>query len=331
MNRLYIFSAMVLAYSFLIFHFRGMVYPAQGFLIIQNSDTHSYKYPSFSLEFQEERLPSTLMTASDTPHMEPEEIFLPLSDRRYAEFYAIEMASHTEDVQFYQHHCRQGARILELGCGTGRIAKALLGDNRFVLGLDLSLPMLQQLSKGGPSPLSCVCMDMTAMAFRGNFDHIIIPHNTLNLLRDIHSIARCLQQSATLLSSAGSLLLQLHIPDKQLLAAGDRKIFQFQIFDLPNTHGKLIKETLRSFCHGTKEIHLEERYRLRQTGDISQRKDFKHSLRLAGFSMEQWCQLLRENSFTELSLFNADGSTPFQFDENSKVFIRARLPSKEQN
>lgn len=307
-----------------------MVYPAQEFLIIQNSITHSYKYPLFSPEFQEERLSSAFMTTSDTPHIEPEEIFLPLSDRRYAEFYAIEMDSHTEDIQFYQHHCRQGTRILELGCGTGRIAKALLGENRFVLGLDLSLAMLQQLSKEKHSPLSCVCMDMTAMAFRDNFDHIIIPHNTLNLLGDVNSIAKCLQQSAALLSPAGSLLLQLHIPVKQLLTAGNKKIFQFQLFDLPNNSGKLIKETLRSFCPKAKAIHLEERYRLRQTGTLSQRKDFKHSLSLASFSIEQWCQLLMKNGFSKLSLFGSDGSTPFQFGEDSKVFIRAKPASKEQ-
>lgn len=274
---------------------------------------------------------SNIMTAADAPHREPEEVFLPLSDRRYAEFYTIEMTQHTEDIQFYLKHSAKGEQILELGCGTGRIARALSNDHRTLLGLDLSFSMLQQLSQTPHNPLACVCMDMTTMAFRKKFDRILIPHNTLNLLRDNQLISRCLQQSAALLKPAGSLLLQLHIPNKELIAAGNKKIFQFKVLKLSNPQGKLIKETLLSFCKTTQEILLEERYRLRRPGRHCQRKDFKKTLRLAGFSLEQWLEILKTNGFSRLSVYGGDTTSPYQNGIDSKVFILARPAAKEKN
>lgn len=258
------------------------------------------------------------------PHKEPEEIFLPLSQEHYAQFYALEMDTHAKDITFYRNHCKDGSRILELGCGTGRISRALVPHHEFVLGLDLSLSMLQQfVSHSGKAP-SCVCMDMTAMAFQKKFDHILIPHNTLNLLKDITKITACLQQSASLLTSHGSLLLQLHIPDQELLAACDSKLFQFQIFDLPENKGRLIKETLRSYSEEAETIHLEERYRIRPIPAPKQRQDFNHCLTLAGFSVETWIRLFKENGFPHLSLFGNDGSQPFKPGHDSRLFISAK-------
>ncbi len=152
------------------------------------------------------------MNDSFADHKEPEELFLPLSSRQYAEFYTIEMENFVQDIKFYQEHCKRNSRILELGCGTGRISQALSSSAYSVTGLDISFHMLQQATKQISKPPLYICMDMTEMAFSVQFDHVLIPYNTLNLLKELSAISSCLQQVNTCLKPEGSLLIQLHLP-----------------------------------------------------------------------------------------------------------------------
>ena len=258
-------------------------------------------------------------------HKEPEEVFLPLSTARYAEFYAIEMDGFVQDISFYQSHCRQGAQVLELGCGTGRISRALASSGCHVTSLDISYPMLTWAHTQANNNPFYVCMDMTRMAFCQKFDHILIPYNTLNLLRDESAIHNCLQQVHDLLKPEGTLLFQLYIPDRQLIELNGRKLFQFQMFSLNHPQGKLIKETLRSFLPEKKEILLEERYRYRPVEKDIPKEDFSHLLRLAGWPEKQWVTLLRKNGFAKLSPYGDYNSRPYLPGEDSLLLIKAEL------
>ncbi len=262
-------------------------------------------------------------------HQEPEEIFLPLNSKQYAQFYCIEMKNFVQDLQFYQSHCEKGSRILELGCGAGRISQALSTSGCSVFGIDISFPMLQQASRkgsGSPAYPSYICMDMTEMAFTIQFDHILIPYNTLNLLRKTSAINRCLQQIKRYLQCGGSLLLQLHIPDKQLAALNGGKLFQFQTFPLPEkTRGKLIKETLRSYHPEKQEVCLEERYRVRPENDPDGNKDLSHTMYLAAFSANHWLELLENNGFHKLTLLGNYDSRSFTAGHDSVLLIEAQI------
>ncbi len=58
---------------------------------------------------------------------------------------SLVMGSSVEgDTDFYRRLAREtGGPILEVGCGTGRVAAALAGDGHEVVGVDLSGPMLR--------------------------------------------------------------------------------------------------------------------------------------------------------------------------------------------
>ena len=48
------------------------------------------------------------------------------------------------DIDFYRRLAGEtGGPILEVGCGTGRVATALVADGHEVVGIDLSAPMLR--------------------------------------------------------------------------------------------------------------------------------------------------------------------------------------------
>ncbi len=256
-------------------------------------------------------------------HKEPDEIFYPLSKKQYAEFYSIEMDGFTGDIKFYQEHCAEGSRILELGCGTGRISKALSSMGHAVTGLDLSLEMLRQVKNRTGSTSTYLCMDMTQMTFTTAFDHILIPYNTLNLLEDEVLIKQCLQQTWHHLKRNGTLLLQLHIPDKELIQMKGEKRFQFQMFTLPHVRGKLIKETFCWYCNNTQSIYLEERYRVRPTDDNTSREDYSQTLQLAGFSEKHWLRLLTLCGFQNLTLYGGYNSRPFRYGKDPILLVKA--------
>jgi len=258
-------------------------------------------------------------------HKEPEEVFHPLSAQKYAEFYATEMDGFTRDIAFYQKHCRTGSSVLELGCGSGRISRTLSSKGYSATGLDLSQAMLNQAMKHPANPPWYICMDMTCMAFRKPFDHILIPYNTLNLLRAPKAIRQCLQEVRRYLHPHGTLLLQIHIPDRELIELKGQKRFQFQMFPLQNTSGKLIKETLCSYLCKTETIHLEERYRLRPIGAAEKRADYSHTLHLAGLTVENWLDIFKECGFQDLALYGNYDSRPFQLGTDSTLLIKAFL------
>ncbi|MFH2123731.1 MAG: class I SAM-dependent methyltransferase [Pseudomonadota bacterium] len=254
-------------------------------------------------------------------HKEPDEVFLPLSNERYCQFYDMEMADFHADLPFYLERIKSSGTVLELGCGTGRLCRQLAATGADITAIDLSLPMLQRAKlKAMPTNIAYACMDMTELALSRQFDTVIIPYHTLNLLVTPDKIKKCLQQLRTVLKKEGSLLLQLFIPDRTTRDLGSKKLFQFQIFDQPGD-GKVIKETLRHYSH--EQLTLEERYRvrLRQPGPANE--DLSHTLHLAAFPAERWQALLHDSGFTIHQQFSGYELMPFTPGDNTCLFIEA--------
>ena len=262
------------------------------------------------------------MSHAFSSHKEPEETFLPVDAGLYAEFYSIEMDHFTQDIPFYQKNCQDSTLLLELGCGTGRISHALGSSGLKVIGLDLSRDMLRRARELHGDTAAWVCMDMTEMAFCSRFNHILLPYNTLNLLRDRRVIGKCLRRCHDHLEDDGFLLAQIHIPDSRISDSSGEKVFQFQIFPMADG-GKLIKETLRSYDPGSQEIILEERYRPRPALQGGSRDNFRNTLRLAGFSLQQWLQLFTENGFPAISLHGDYNSRPFREKTDTTLLLKA--------
>src|SRR5690349_19493999 len=78
----------------------------------------------------------------------------------YAPFYDWENAQTLgrRDVPFWRGvAARAGGRVLELGCGTGRVSLPLAADGVHLVGIDRSAPMLERAAaraRRGPHPQS---------------------------------------------------------------------------------------------------------------------------------------------------------------------------------
>lgn len=257
---------------------------------------------------------------------EPEDVFLPIPELLAARFYALEMDSYNEDINFYQQLLPKDGPVLELGCGTGRITKQLAtnsdsaGQPRQLVGLDISLAMLQLSKHDLPSENATVhflCMDMIYMAFSTKFTTILIPYNTLNLLGSEEDIVQCLHGCKQLLHPGGKILLQLFIPTPDFIQ--QKKSFQFQMFDRPEG-GKIIKEILKEYQPNSQTIEVEERYRVRPMLAGNANEDWHSKYTIAGYSADKWFSLIDRAGLNPTDTYSDFNNSP-GYSPNSSILL----------
>ena len=132
------------------------------------------------------------------------------------------------DVAFYLEEARRTrGPVLELGCGTGRVAWALAAAGAEVVGLDLSRPMLDRAeAKRVDMPAEAAARvhfqrgDMTDFTLDRRFGLVLIPYRAFQALTDPHDQRRCLAAIRRHLAAGGRLIIDLFDPRLDLLTHG---------------------------------------------------------------------------------------------------------------
>ncbi|MCG2822660.1 MAG: class I SAM-dependent methyltransferase [Desulfobulbaceae bacterium] len=240
---------------------------------------------------------------------------------RYTALYDLELGDFSADLPFYRKHLpEQPCAILELGCGTGRVSRALAADGHQLTGIDLSFPMLAVAGRAASTVAPrYACMDMAALAFRAAFGAIIAPYNTLNLLTGPETLRSCLTQVRHLLSEEGILLLQLYLPDQDLRALAGKKRFQFRIFDCPDG-SKVIKEILKNTAPHSDLVEITERYRLRFRKDLPN-EDWEYTYQILGYDFAQWLEIFAGHGFRLDAAYGGYDLAPFVPEAHTTLLL----------
>lgn len=133
----------------------------------------------------------------------------------YAQTYDVSVSDWTGEIDFYLEYAAQatsqGMPVLELACGTGRVALKIARAGHQVVGLDRSAAMLE-IARGksdGVSSVRWVEGDMRSFELEQQFGLVIIPgHSFQNLLISVDQIS-CLSSIHRHLSAHGRLILHL--------------------------------------------------------------------------------------------------------------------------
>ncbi len=123
-------------------------------------------------------------------------------------YYEREVAARA-DLPFWLALARRWRprRILELGCGTGRVARAL-SRTAPAMGIDVSLDLLRHARRRGrASRVSFIAADFRDTVFRRSFDLIIAPSDPLSHLIATHDRRRALRAVARQLAPNGRFVL----------------------------------------------------------------------------------------------------------------------------
>jgi SAM-dependent methyltransferase len=148
-------------------------------------------------------------------------------DRSSADFYALTYDASVPDwpgeLDFYQglvaEVTRDGGAVLEVACGTGRVAIRLARHGARVVGLDLSAPLLAvaRAKSAGLQNLRWVLADMRFFDLGETFGLVLIPGHSFQNLNSPQDQVACLKAIRRHLAPGGRLVVHLDHQDVRWL------------------------------------------------------------------------------------------------------------------
>jgi SAM-dependent methyltransferase len=115
--------------------------------------------------------------------------------------------------QFYPEEAeKRGGRVLELGCGTGRLTVAIAQNGIDIVGVDLSESMLEaarRKARAAGVEVPFIHADMRDLNLDGQFATILIPGNSLLHLLTNQELKQCLAGVRRHLALGGRLLFDI--------------------------------------------------------------------------------------------------------------------------
>jgi SAM-dependent methyltransferase len=119
----------------------------------------------------------------------------------------VENGAYAADLPLWEDLAeRCGGPVLELGCGTGRVALHLARRGHEVVGLDCDPDLLAVLEERGEDlPVSALAADAREFAVAAPVALVLAPTHLLQLLADASERAECLRSIAAALRPGGLL------------------------------------------------------------------------------------------------------------------------------
>ena len=135
----------------------------------------------------------------------------------YPHLYDMCTGHKVDDIPFYEYWTKEtGGTILELACGTGRLAGTFLDKRYNYTGLDLSSVFIdhckRKYSKG-----QFITGDMRSFKLDQKFNLIFIPFNSFLHLYYEEEMLQCLKSARNHLKREGRFLLDIFVPDPEFL------------------------------------------------------------------------------------------------------------------
>jgi SAM-dependent methyltransferase len=138
------------------------------------------------------------------------------------------------DREFVIEHCRPAGKIIDLGCGTGRLALALSQAGYQPIGVDLSLPMLSVLGEKAAAlglAVPCVCGNLVELGMFADesFDHAACLFSTLGLIVGAEARQRAVAHVHRLLKPGGVFVAHVHNRWFNMWTAAGRRLLYREI------------------------------------------------------------------------------------------------------
>ena len=149
-----------------------------------------------------------------------------------------EIKGFTYDIDFYKSFVNETTRVLELGCGTGRITLSLIEKCKHITGVELSDQMLDilrgkiaKLDDYNQSKVSLNKSDMSYFDLNEKFDLVIFPGVAFQALTTDKQRNSCLESVKKHLSENGKIIIDFFDPDIDKLNKIGNRRFDFEYFD----------------------------------------------------------------------------------------------------
>ncbi|HEY4658434.1 MAG TPA: class I SAM-dependent methyltransferase [Gemmatimonadaceae bacterium] len=253
-----------------------------------------------------------------------------LYDERVAEYYElIPLSKDRRDLEFYLGYARQaGGRVLELGCGTGRILVPIAAAGLEVVGLDLSDAMLakcreklQTLPAEAQSRVQLVRGDMTNFDLGETFALAIIPFRPFQHLLTVEQQLACLGCIARHLAPKGKLVFDVFQPDLRRL---HDPVYRQETDEVPErtlADGRRFRVTSRVLAFRRAEQINEVELIYHITSPDGREERIVEPLTLRYFFRYEMEHLLARGGFRVMDVFGDFDRSPLRDDSPEMIFV----------
>ncbi|MBC7120061.1 MAG: class I SAM-dependent methyltransferase [Candidatus Methanosuratus sp.] len=235
---------------------------------------------------------------------------------QWAEVYDIMYGNYREDIDFYKREAKgvQG-KVLEVGCGTGRIYLELLKEGIDVEGIDISQRMLSQLrekaSAMGLRPSVSVA-DMRNFDLGRRFSLVIVPFRSFLYNITTEEQLSTLSSFHRHLEPGGRLILNFFYPDLEMMMGMNKESEELLVSD----EGKYILRQKSYFISEPDQI-IETLAVLYKDGDLY----WKGTQRLALIFKREFELLLRIAGFKKWAVFGGFDGRPLTSYRQEMVWM----------
>jgi SAM-dependent methyltransferase len=135
--------------------------------------------------------------------------------RKFAQYYDLYVGNFDADLAMYKSFCCANDRILEIGCGTGRVLQSFLQDGYVITGVDISPEMLdvareKLLTFHQRGLLQLHQHDFREQPFAEKYELVLVTFYTFNYILDLPELF--LQHICPSMTDDALLIMDLFIP-----------------------------------------------------------------------------------------------------------------------
>jgi SAM-dependent methyltransferase len=253
-----------------------------------------------------------------------------LYDSVIADYYDASplVANRKQDLAFYlETAAATRGPVLELGCGTGRIAIPLTASGVRITGLDISRKMLEQAEKKRSylaaerrNLLRLVHGDMTSFDLREQFPLIIIPFRPFQHLLSVQAQLSCLMCARRHLRDGGRLVMDFFQTDAARMH--DPKFLEAHFvaeYEMSGARKVRLSERIAAFHRAEQCNDVEMAFEVAQPGGHIERHVFAFTFRY--FFRYEVEHLLARCGFRLLQTFGDFDRSPLKNDSPEMIFV----------
>ena len=216
-------------------------------------------------------------------------------------------------VEFWLAQARsRGGPVLELGCGTGKLAIPLAKAGFSVAGLDNS-PALLQFAASKNEDVNWIEGDMRGFDLDERFALIMLPSNNLGHLHTPEDFESCVRSVRRHLLPGGAFVIDVFVPNLALLLRDAEEEYVLDDYDSPEGRGRVCV-TARSRYESTTQIMRTTTIR-----KVAGQPDVVGSLDLKMYFPKELEALVRCNGLRIATRYG--GHAGEAFDEKSRFQI----------
>ena len=243
----------------------------------------------------------------------------------WADIYDSVFSYVVNDIPFYVNEARNAeGLILELGCGTGRVAIPMALSGARVIGIDSSAAMLERAREKAyetdASNLTLVQADIRDFELEEKFSLVVIPFRGFLSLLSVEDELRTLSNIKRHLEPGGKVALDIFVPDLNMLVQEGDVPYHFRDVIDPATRQRLVIWNQASYDPFNQIMSIRTTIeKLDDLGNVSSKMYRDFSLRYI-FRWEMH-HLLRACGFDVLALYGDFQRGEFEEDSTDMIWI----------